>query len=99
MKLTGENRSTGGKPVPVPLCPPQTPRGLTWDRTRVYRGERPANNCLSHDTVLYTVLQFDIVKDHAIGLSPFRSVVFNLGYAYPWRYAKTSYGVRKIKKR
>jgi hypothetical protein len=22
------------KPVPVPLCPPQAPRGLTWDRTR-----------------------------------------------------------------
>jgi hypothetical protein len=28
MKLTGENRQLGEKPVPVPLCPPQTPHGL-----------------------------------------------------------------------
>jgi hypothetical protein len=35
MKLTGKNRSTWGekKPVPVSLCPPQIPHGLTWDRT------------------------------------------------------------------
>jgi hypothetical protein len=35
MKLTGENRQLGEKPVPVPLCPPQTPHGLTRDRTGV----------------------------------------------------------------
>jgi hypothetical protein len=31
-----------GKPVPVPLCPPQIPHGLTWDRTRfsAVRGRR-----------------------------------------------------------
>jgi hypothetical protein len=34
MKLTGENRSTRRKPVPVPLCPPQIPHGLAGDRTR-----------------------------------------------------------------
>jgi hypothetical protein len=34
MKLTGENRELGEKPVPVPLCPPQNPQGLTRDRTR-----------------------------------------------------------------
>jgi hypothetical protein len=34
MKLTGENRQLGEKPVPVPLCPPQTPHRLTRDRTR-----------------------------------------------------------------
>jgi hypothetical protein len=38
MKLTGENRRTrgggGGKPVPMPLCPPQIPHGLIRDRTR-----------------------------------------------------------------
>jgi hypothetical protein len=34
MKLTGENRQLGEKPVPVPLCPPQTPHALTRDRTR-----------------------------------------------------------------
>jgi hypothetical protein len=34
MKLTGENRQLGEKPVPVPLCTPQTPYGLTRDPTR-----------------------------------------------------------------
>jgi hypothetical protein len=28
------NRSTRRKPAPVPLCPPQIPHDLTWDRTR-----------------------------------------------------------------
>jgi hypothetical protein len=27
MKLTGENRQLGEKPVTVPLCPPQIPHG------------------------------------------------------------------------
>jgi hypothetical protein len=31
MKLTGENRQLGEKPVPVPLCPPQISHGLTRD--------------------------------------------------------------------
>jgi hypothetical protein len=31
--LTGENRRTGRKPVPVPLCPPQIQHGLTRSRT------------------------------------------------------------------
>jgi hypothetical protein len=34
MKLTRENRQLGQKPVPVPICPPQTSHGLTRDRTR-----------------------------------------------------------------
>jgi hypothetical protein len=34
MKLIGENRSTRGKPVPLPLRPAQIPHGLTRDRTR-----------------------------------------------------------------
>jgi hypothetical protein len=28
------NGALGEKPVPVPLCPPQIPHGLTRDRTR-----------------------------------------------------------------
>jgi hypothetical protein len=28
------NRNTRRKPAPVPLCPPQIPHDLTWDRTR-----------------------------------------------------------------
>jgi hypothetical protein len=30
----GETEVLGKKPVPVPLCPPQIPHGLTRDRTR-----------------------------------------------------------------
>jgi hypothetical protein len=42
MKLTGENRQLGEKPVPVPLCPPQISHGLTRDRTQAsaVRGRR-----------------------------------------------------------
>jgi hypothetical protein len=52
MKLTGENQSTREKPVPVPLCPPQIPHGLTRDRTRGLRGGRPVTNRLSRGTAL-----------------------------------------------
>jgi hypothetical protein len=34
MRIRWGNRSTRGKPAPVPLCPPQIPHDLTWDRTR-----------------------------------------------------------------
>ena len=42
MKLTGENRQLGEKPLPVPVCPPQISHGLTRDRTRAsaVRGRR-----------------------------------------------------------
>jgi hypothetical protein len=30
----GKTEELGEKPVPVPLCPPQIPYGLTQDRTR-----------------------------------------------------------------
>jgi hypothetical protein len=30
----GETEELGEKPVPVPLCPPQIPHGLTRDRSR-----------------------------------------------------------------
>jgi hypothetical protein len=42
MKLTGEDRQLGEKPVPVPLCPPQISHGLIRDRTRAFavRGRR-----------------------------------------------------------
>jgi hypothetical protein len=49
MKLTGENRSTREKPVPVPVCPPQIRHGLTRDRTRVsvVRGRRIAASAMA----------------------------------------------------
>jgi hypothetical protein len=34
MRIGRGNRSTRRKPAPVPLCPPQNPHDLTWDRTR-----------------------------------------------------------------
>jgi hypothetical protein len=34
MRIGRGNRSTRRKPTPVPLCPPQIPHDLTWDRTR-----------------------------------------------------------------
>ena len=34
MTLTGKTEVLGEKLVPVPLCPPQIPHGLTWNRTR-----------------------------------------------------------------
>jgi hypothetical protein len=34
MRTGRGNRSTLRKPAPVPLCPPQIPHNLTWDRTR-----------------------------------------------------------------
>jgi hypothetical protein len=42
MILTGETEELGEKPVPVRLCPPQIPHGLTRARTRasVVRGRR-----------------------------------------------------------
>jgi hypothetical protein len=34
MKIGRGDRSTRRKPAPAPLCPPQIPHGMTWDRTR-----------------------------------------------------------------
>jgi hypothetical protein len=50
MKLTGENRQLGEKPVPVPLYPPQISHGLDLGPNPGLRGERPATNRLSHGT-------------------------------------------------
>jgi hypothetical protein len=36
MRIGRGNRSTRRKLAPVPLCPPQIPHDLTWDRTRTY---------------------------------------------------------------
>jgi hypothetical protein len=34
MRIGRGNRITRRKPAPVPLCPPQIPHDLIWDRTR-----------------------------------------------------------------
>jgi hypothetical protein len=38
MTLTGETEVLGDKPVLVPLCPPQIPKGMVWNRTRAFAG-------------------------------------------------------------
>jgi hypothetical protein len=58
MKLTGENRQLGEKPVPVPLCPPQISHGLYLGSNPGLRGERPATNRLSHGTATHMHLDF-----------------------------------------
>jgi hypothetical protein len=34
-QIAGETKEVVDKPVPVPLCPPQIPHGLTWFQTQV----------------------------------------------------------------
>jgi hypothetical protein len=62
MILTEETEELGEKPVPLPLCPLQVPRGLT----RAYPGlcgERPVTNRLSHGTASsYKLLFFSYKK-------------------------------------
>jgi hypothetical protein len=48
MRIGRGNRSTGGKPAPVPLCPPQIPHDLGSNPGR--RGGKPATNRLSYGT-------------------------------------------------
>jgi hypothetical protein len=46
MRNDKQRRSTRRKLVPVPICPPQTPHYLTWDRTRdVAVGSRQLTVC------------------------------------------------------
>jgi hypothetical protein len=60
MKLTGENRQLGEKPVPVPLCPPQTPRGLTRDRTRAsaVEGRRLTASAMARPIFMLILIYF-----------------------------------------
>jgi hypothetical protein len=44
MILTGEEKSTGEKPVPVPIGPPQISHGLAWHRTHEKRGAGEVNS-------------------------------------------------------
>jgi hypothetical protein len=46
----GKTEVFGGNPVPVPLCPPQIPHGLTPGSNPGLCGGRPATNRLSHGT-------------------------------------------------
>jgi hypothetical protein len=50
MRIGRRNRSTRRKTAPMPLCPPQIPYDLTWDRTRA-----AAWGSLSYGTALMLV--------------------------------------------
>jgi hypothetical protein len=50
----GKAEVLGEKPLPVPLCPPQIPHGLTPGPNPGLRGGRPAANSLSNGTA-YTI--------------------------------------------
>jgi hypothetical protein len=75
------NRSTRNKPAPVPLCPPQIPYDLTWDRTRAaavgsrqltaWAMARPYDSLL---TILTTILTRDPRNSGSI---PGRGITFS----------------------
>jgi hypothetical protein len=58
MRIGRGNRSTRRKPAPVPLCPPQIPHHLIWDRTR----GKPATNHLSYGTASNAVTMVTNIK-------------------------------------
>jgi hypothetical protein len=57
MRIGRETRSNWRTPAPVPLCPPQIPHDLTWDRTRAATvGSRLVTN-LSYGAALRVCYQ------------------------------------------
>ena len=62
MILTGEYQVHRENPIPVPLCPPQIQRRLTWYRTRVstVKDESPS-----------FILQFALQQIHSLCESEF----------------------------
>jgi hypothetical protein len=67
MRIWKGNRSTRRKPAPVPLCPPQTPHDLTWDRIRAAAvGSRRLNECVCHYSeylhILYVPAEVEVTS-------------------------------------
>ena len=58
MKLTGETEVLGENPVPMLLCPPQIPYGLTLGSNSGLHGGSPATNRLSHGTATIKILKY-----------------------------------------
>jgi hypothetical protein len=58
----GKTKVLGGKPVPVPLCPPQIPHGLTRDRTRAsaVEGRRLTAWAMARSSPLMLVRHFTL---------------------------------------
>jgi hypothetical protein len=57
MRIGRRNRSIRRKPAPAPLCPPQIPHDLTWDRRWVVAVE----SRLSYGTAIWTCI--DLLHD------------------------------------
>jgi hypothetical protein len=65
MILTGEIKELGERPVPLPLCPPQIPHGLTGVLTWDLCGERPVTLPEPwHHLAVSRVLSYDIWISH-----------------------------------
>jgi hypothetical protein len=60
MILAGGTEVLGENPVPVPLCPPEIPHGLTWARTRysAVRGRRLTTWAIALPAFFYGTRQF-----------------------------------------
>jgi hypothetical protein len=52
MRIGRGNGSTRSKPAPVPLCPPQIPHYLNYDRTRAARGGKLGINRITLISIL-----------------------------------------------
>jgi hypothetical protein len=81
MKLTGDNRSTREKPVPVPLCPPQIPHGLNPGSNPGLRGGMPSTNSLSHGTALHQSLNSNAGLVLSFKPQPLLSTCPSISYA------------------
>jgi hypothetical protein len=64
MMIGRGNRSTGRKPAPVPLCPPQIPHAYP-DANPDRRGGKPATNRLSYGTAMATVIYNENRNGHS----------------------------------
>jgi hypothetical protein len=87
----GKTKELGEKPVPVPLCPPQIPHGLTQARTRA-----STTNDLSHGTAYFVPSRFDVISV-PLALFPHASASFsiiqvdNSKMLKWWEYSLSSY--------
>jgi hypothetical protein len=76
MKLTGENRSTQGKPCPSTTFSTTNPTSTDQGSNPGLRDERPATNRLSHGTALKTVHYYKKLPD---------ILVIKFVFALTWR--------------
>jgi hypothetical protein len=69
-KWQGKTEELGEKPVPVPLCPPQIPHGLTPASNPDLRGGRPAANRLGHGADISKHIRHVTTSKNSLNNSP-----------------------------